>query len=185
MIGDRSGGAPAARRRARSRCGCRRPRWVSATRSRARRRRRDRATDADGVTVLDNGLVAGDRRPDDDGLVVPRRSRSGREVLAPGREEALLQLHPDLPVEYDAWDLDEYYRRQVTDLDAVDRIEVVDRRTARRPGPGDAASDRRRCRRPTSCGRAAPGSTCTSTSTGTSATTCSSWPGRSTCTPTT
>ena len=38
----------------------------------------------------------------------------------------MLQLHPDLPVEYDAWDIDEYYRRNVTDIDGVDRVEVTD-----------------------------------------------------------
>ena len=84
------------------------------------------ATGADGVTVLDNGLVGVTVEPD--GTVSSYRViRSDREVIAPGSRGALLQLHPDLPVEYDAWDIEEYYRRHVTDIDAVDRIEVTDR----------------------------------------------------------
>jgi alpha-mannosidase len=64
---------------------------------------------------------------DDDGLVRSiRHLGSGREVLAPGRRANLLQLHPDLPNEYDAWDLDDFYRRQVDDLVALDRFEVVE-----------------------------------------------------------
>ncbi len=49
-----------------------------------------------------------------------------REVLAHGGRGNLLQLHPDLPTEYDAWDLDDFYRRQVTDLVDLDRFEVLD-----------------------------------------------------------
>jgi len=51
---------------------------------------------------------------------------AGREVLAAGERGNLLQLHPDLPSEYDAWDLDDYYRRQVSDLVELDRFEVLD-----------------------------------------------------------
>ncbi|MGZ4695804.1 MAG: alpha-mannosidase, partial [Acidimicrobiales bacterium] len=49
-----------------------------------------------------------------------------REVLVAGERGNLLQLHPDLPNEYDAWDLDDFYRRQVTDLVELDRFEVLD-----------------------------------------------------------
>ncbi len=42
----------------------------------------------------------------------------------------LLQLHPDLPAKWDAWDVDHTYRRTVTDLTEVDTLEQV---------PGDAA----------------------------------------------
>jgi alpha-mannosidase len=47
-----------------------------------------------------------------------------REVLAPGSVGNLLQLHQDLPNEYDAWDVDAFYRNTVTDLVAVDSIEA-------------------------------------------------------------
>ena len=39
-----------------------------------------------------------------------------REVLPPGGAANLLQLHPDHPVKWDAWDLDRSYRAKVTDL---------------------------------------------------------------------
>ncbi|KQY57066.1 MULTISPECIES: alpha-mannosidase [unclassified Nocardioides] len=40
----------------------------------------------------------------------------GREVLPPGGAANLLQIHPDFPNKWDAWDLDRFYRNQVTDL---------------------------------------------------------------------
>jgi alpha-mannosidase len=40
----------------------------------------------------------------------------GREVLPPGGAANLLQLHPDHPVKWDAWDLDRAYRASVIDL---------------------------------------------------------------------
>ncbi|MGV2919088.1 alpha-mannosidase [Streptomyces alfalfae] len=49
---------------------------------------------------------------------------AGREVLAaPGN---LLQLHPDHPTHYDAWDLDEHYRRRHTDLTEAESVELVE-----------------------------------------------------------
>ncbi|MFC5824510.1 alpha-mannosidase [Nonomuraea insulae] len=51
------------------------------------------------------------------GLVVSAYDlRSGRETVAPGRAANLLQLHPDFPNKWDAWDVDEFYRNTVTDL---------------------------------------------------------------------
>jgi len=47
-----------------------------------------------------------------------------REVLPPGGAAALLQLHPDTPIRWDAWDLDRYYRHRVTDLTAVTSLAV-------------------------------------------------------------
>ncbi|MBI2709551.1 MAG: alpha-mannosidase [Actinobacteria bacterium] len=74
--------------------------------------------------VVDNGVlrVEIDRA---DGLCTSILS-AGREVLVAGSRGNLLQLHPDLPAEYDAWDLDPWYRRQVTDLDGVDALDVLD-----------------------------------------------------------
>ncbi|CAM3717055.1 glycoside hydrolase family 38 C-terminal domain-containing protein [Kibdelosporangium persicum] len=84
------------------------------------------SADAVPVTVsdrlLDNGLVRVEL--DDNGLfssVVDLAE--GREVLAgPGN---LLQLHPDLPNYWDAWDIDAHYRRRHTELTEVDSISVV------------------------------------------------------------
>ena len=75
--------------------------------------------------VLDNGLirVAIDSR----GLLTSVvELRTGRESIAPGQAANLLQIHPDLPAEWDAWDVDHYYRRTVIDLTAVDSLAVVD-----------------------------------------------------------
>jgi alpha-mannosidase len=84
---------------------------------------------ADPVTVteeaigwtLDNGVVTVgvDRR----GLIVSVVDRhSGREAVPAGHAANLLQLHPDLPNNWDAWDVDSFYRNQVTDLTDADEI---------------------------------------------------------------
>jgi len=39
-----------------------------------------------------------------------------REVLAPGSLGNLLQLHPDTPNDWDAWDIDAFYQHVVTDV---------------------------------------------------------------------
>ncbi|MEV7178033.1 glycoside hydrolase family 38 C-terminal domain-containing protein [Kitasatospora sp. NPDC093679] len=78
----------------------------------------------DGGHLLDNGLlqVAVDAR----GLVVSVLDRaSGREALAPGAAANMLQIHPDFPTMWDAWDVDSFYRNTVTDLTALDSLEVA------------------------------------------------------------
>jgi alpha-mannosidase len=57
---------------------------------------------------------------------------TGAEAVAPGGRAALLQLHPDYPAHWDAWDIDRHYRAGVEDVLDVRSIEVD---TA-----GDAAS---------------------------------------------
>ncbi|MGO4429664.1 glycoside hydrolase family 38 C-terminal domain-containing protein, partial [Streptomyces sp. MCAF7] len=87
------------------------------------------ATDGDGVTpvrrdgggyVLDNGLLRVEI--DGRGLVVSAYDRAGdREAIAPGQAANLLQLHPDFPNQWDAWDVDAFYRNVGSDLtDAAD-----------------------------------------------------------------
>jgi alpha-mannosidase len=75
--------------------------------------------------VVDNGLVTA--RVDARGLLTSVVDRaSGRESLAPGSAGNLLQLHPDTPVRFDAWDVDAYYRnvgRDLTDADSVEAVE--------------------------------------------------------------
>ncbi|GAA2458277.1 alpha-mannosidase [Streptomyces glaucus] len=74
-----------------------------------------------GGHVLDNGLlrVGIDAR----GLVVSVYDiGAGRETIAPGRAANLLQLHPDLPNMWDAWDVDAFYRNTVTDLTGADEV---------------------------------------------------------------
>ncbi|MEV6651575.1 glycoside hydrolase family 38 C-terminal domain-containing protein [Streptomyces sp. NPDC051219] len=75
----------------------------------------------DGGHVLDNGLlrVAVDAR----GLVVSAYDlETGRETVAPGQAANLLQIHPDFPNMWDAWDVDAFYRNVVTDLTDTDEI---------------------------------------------------------------
>ncbi len=48
----------------------------------------------------------------------------GRQVLPPGGAANLLQLHPDHPEKWDAWDLDRSYRARVTSLTDADSITV-------------------------------------------------------------
>jgi alpha-mannosidase len=71
--------------------------------------------------VLDNGLLR--VTVDGEGLITSLVDvAADREVIAPGRRANLLQLHPDLPNAWDAWDVDAFYRNTVTDLTAADEV---------------------------------------------------------------
>ncbi|KQO64756.1 alpha-mannosidase [Curtobacterium sp. Leaf261] len=61
----------------------------------------------------------------DDGTFVSVQDAAGRETIPPGARGNLLQVHQDLPVEWDAWDVDEYYRNTVVDVDATESLETV------------------------------------------------------------
>ncbi|MEV0036730.1 glycoside hydrolase family 38 C-terminal domain-containing protein [Streptomyces sp. NPDC050804] len=64
---------------------------------------------------------------DADGLLSSVRDLvAHREVLAPGSRGNLLQLHPDHPNQWDAWDIDRHYRHKHTDLTAVDSVELIE-----------------------------------------------------------
>ncbi|WP_371502495.1 glycosyl hydrolase-related protein [Kitasatospora sp. NBC_00374] len=77
-----------------------------------------------GGFLLGNGLL--DVTVDGDGLVVSVVDRaSGRETVAPGARANLLQLHPDFPNMWDAWDVDQFYRNTVTDLTEADEVTVA------------------------------------------------------------
>jgi alpha-mannosidase len=81
--------------------------------------------DADGAWTLDNGLtrVTVDAR----GLVTSVLDlRADRELVPAGAAANLLQLHEDLPNNWDAWDIDAHYRRSRRDLDEVTSIEVAE-----------------------------------------------------------
>ncbi|HEY3749650.1 MAG TPA: glycoside hydrolase family 38 C-terminal domain-containing protein [Pseudonocardiaceae bacterium] len=71
--------------------------------------------------VLDNGLLR--VKVDTDGLLASVRDLvADRELIAPGRRGNLLQLHPDLPNQWDAWDVDSFYRNVVDDLVTADTV---------------------------------------------------------------
>ncbi|MFD7320418.1 alpha-mannosidase [Streptomyces sp. NPDC059875] len=77
-----------------------------------------------GGFVLANGLlrVVVDER----GLVVSVVDLAdGRETIAPGAAANLLQIHPDFPNMWDAWDVDQFYRNTVTDLTVADEVTVT------------------------------------------------------------
>ncbi|MFE0462208.1 alpha-mannosidase [Kitasatospora sp. NPDC058965] len=83
------------------------------------------AAERDGGYVLDNGLLAVtvDRR----GLITSVHDRvHGREAIAPGAAGNLLQLHPDDPTLWSAWNLDSYYRDTVRDLDLAESVTLLD-----------------------------------------------------------
>ncbi|MEV3912636.1 alpha-mannosidase [Streptomyces canus] len=76
--------------------------------------------DGDGF-VLDNGLVriVVDAR----GLITSAYDHTaGREALAPGAVGNLLQLHQDFPNQWDAWDVDVFYRNTVRDLTDAESV---------------------------------------------------------------
>ncbi|MEU1436433.1 glycoside hydrolase family 38 C-terminal domain-containing protein [Streptomyces sp. NPDC005786] len=78
----------------------------------------------DGGFVLDNGLVR--ITVDDRGLVTSALDlTAGREALAPGTVGNLLQLHQDFPNQWDAWDVDTFYRNTVRDLTEADEVSAA------------------------------------------------------------
>lgn len=61
-----------------------------------------------------------------------------RETIPPGAAANLLQLHPDLPNSWDAWDIDAHYRNTGTDVDDTDSIAL----TAKGPDAATIAVER-------------------------------------------
>ncbi|RII17610.1 Mannosylglycerate hydrolase [Streptomyces sp. YIM 130001] len=79
----------------------------------------------DGSYVLENEHLR--VTVDGDGLLTSVFDRdAGREALAPGARGNLLQLHPDHPNQWDAWDIDKHYRRKHTDLTKADAVELTE-----------------------------------------------------------
>jgi alpha-mannosidase len=73
--------------------------------------------------VLDNGVVRA--QVDADGLLVSVVDiAADRELIPCGAKGNLLQIHPDLPNAWDAWDVDSFYRYVVTVLVACDSVAV-------------------------------------------------------------
>ncbi|MGW7455618.1 alpha-mannosidase [Streptomyces sp. NPDC054787] len=78
-----------------------------------------------GGYVLANGRLRVEI--DGRGLIVRAYDLEGRrESIAPGAAANLLQIHPDHPNMWDAWDVDEFYRHRVTDLVDLDRLELAE-----------------------------------------------------------
>jgi alpha-mannosidase len=78
-----------------------------------------------GGWVLENGRV----RAEVDGagfLVGLADAATGREAMAPGTRSNLFEVHRDTPNEWDAWDLDEFYRHSVEAVSAPDSVGPVE-----------------------------------------------------------
>ncbi|MFB7251704.1 alpha-mannosidase [Microbacterium sp. NPDC056234] len=68
---------------------------------------------------------------DDAGLLTSLVVRAtGREAIAPGERGNLLRVHRDTPTQWDAWDIDEHYRRHGAEVTAAVSVEVVAHPTA-------------------------------------------------------
>ncbi|MER7998305.1 glycoside hydrolase family 38 C-terminal domain-containing protein [Streptomyces sp. NPDC095613] len=77
-----------------------------------------------GGYLLSNGLL--EVEIDGRGLVVSVYDVSAeRETVPPGEAANLLQIHPDFPNQWDAWDVDEFYRNTVTDLTDLDELTPI------------------------------------------------------------
>jgi alpha-mannosidase len=75
--------------------------------------------------VLDNGLVR--VQIDAQGLLSSVIDlQADRELLARGQLGNLLQLHPDFPNQWDAWDIDAHYRNKHTDLTDVQSLVLIE-----------------------------------------------------------
>ena len=83
------------------------------------------ATEHDGGYILDNGVIR--VVLDASGLITSLQDyASGREAIAPGGRGNLLEMHRDTPNEWDAWDIDEFYRRNVTPLTEASSLRLAD-----------------------------------------------------------
>ncbi|MET1022153.1 MAG: glycoside hydrolase family 38 C-terminal domain-containing protein [Arthrobacter sp.] len=80
-------------------------------------------TEAAGGYVLDNGII---RAVINSGGLLESLVdyASGRDAIAPGQFGNLLELHRDTPNEWDAWDIDAFYRRNVVQLTDARSIAV-------------------------------------------------------------
>lgn len=81
------------------------------------------ASEEEDGYILDNGIIRAvvDRK----GLLTSLMDHaSGREAIAPGQAGNLLELFRDTPNEWDAWDIEEFYRHNVTPLTEAEAIDI-------------------------------------------------------------
>ncbi|CAI9405486.1 alpha-mannosidase [Aestuariimicrobium sp. T2.26MG-19.2B] len=81
------------------------------------------ASSGDGFTLSNEALLV---ELDANGLVTRLFDRrAGRDLLPPGQVSNLLQLHRDIPNEWDAWDINSHYKQVTRDLTEVVSIATV------------------------------------------------------------
>jgi alpha-mannosidase len=92
---------------------------------------------SDVARVHDERILENDRiraELDSKGHIVSLMDRvADRELIPPGARGNVLQLHPDIPNKWPAWDIDPFYRNTKTDLSSPESITVIS------SGPGEAA----------------------------------------------
>ncbi len=78
-----------------------------------------------GKTVITNGLLK--ITVDANGLIssIIDLEAGNREVLPKGAKGNLFQLHKDRPVNWDAWDVDVFYKETVTDITELKSFKVL------------------------------------------------------------
>ncbi len=80
------------------------------------------STSGDGFVLVSEAVRVA---VDADGHVISAVDlASGRDAIVAGERGNLLQLHQDFPNLWDAWDVDNSYRRMRRDLDAADEVSV-------------------------------------------------------------
>ena len=89
------------------------------------------AVPVSGGTVLENELVRYEFNGNGE-LISAKDRRTGKEILAPGGRGNIFTLYVDMPNDYDAWDVDEFYRNRPfahARLTAMDRVDSPVRQT--------------------------------------------------------
>lgn len=65
---------------------------------------------------------------DEQGLITSIIDKSaGRQVIPAGTRANVLHIHPDYPVNWDAWDLDPFYFETLDEITDLDRLEIVEK----------------------------------------------------------
>nr|WP_243896173.1 alpha-mannosidase [Actinomyces bowdenii] len=72
----------------------------------------------EGGVIIDNGLLRARFTPDGavDSLLARHDGTPAQEIVPPGQRLGVLQIAQDLPNEWDAWDLDPFYRGSLREL---------------------------------------------------------------------
>jgi alpha-mannosidase len=78
------------------------------------------------LLAIDNGMIRVIIDSATGNLHGIRDHRFDREVLVPGEAGNVFQLHRDLPNDWDAWDVDPFYKETCEDIGGLEAIEVVE-----------------------------------------------------------
>ncbi len=80
---------------------------------------------ANGWTLSSNALKV---EVDRDGVITSIFDlKASREVLPAGQQANVVQIYRDLPTNWDAWEIEPHYKHNLTEIRAVDSIEIIDK----------------------------------------------------------